>query len=58
MLGTIQLQGVVGVVEKKNMNPGSWKDFLVVSVKTLGFLAMLFAVAYGMFLLRRSIPHR
>jgi hypothetical protein len=48
----------VGVVEKKNVNPGGWKDFLVVSVKTLGMLAMLFAVAYGMFLLRRSIPHR
>ena len=45
------------MVENKGANSGSWKQFFVVSVKTLGLLALLFGVAFGMFVLRRSIPH-
>jgi hypothetical protein len=45
------------MVEKKSANSGSWKQFLGVSVKLLAYLVLLFGVAFGMYWLRRHIPH-
>ena len=34
-----------------------WKAFGVLMVKLAVYLAVLFAVGYGMFLVRRALPH-